>query len=341
MKGSLILSDGSAFHGELLGGPAAGPVVCDNTMIDYEAMLAEPAYIGAILVMCYPGAGFFGVTEKLLASEVTPAAVVVRGLCGTPSNYMCRGPLGEFLLSRGVSLLHGVDTRSVVRRFRAGAVSGAIIEGAPNEESISKVKSLDTYSPTTSSMSTPRSYPAAGAAVAILDFGGGETLARRVNALGHGATVYPRGASAGELITSGAKGVIITDGPGDPLTMGGLIPAVKEIIRSGLPVLALGLGHFLCALARGLEIKPGLAVSGWGFPIRDAANARIYIGPKTRGIRVLPGASCEVTYADADDGSARGLRYTGTSVSGVDFTPDDSCDGFGTGHILADFLAGL
>ena len=62
-KVTLLLSDGTRFHGESFGyeAPVAGEVVFNTAMTGYPESLTDPSYAGQLMVLTYPLVGNYGV----------------------------------------------------------------------------------------------------------------------------------------------------------------------------------------------------------------------------------------------------------------------------------------
>ena len=60
---TLILDDGSRFHGKSFGyeKPVAGEVVFNTAMTGYPESLTDPSYAGQLLTLTYPLVGNYGV----------------------------------------------------------------------------------------------------------------------------------------------------------------------------------------------------------------------------------------------------------------------------------------
>src|SRR5215510_12485587 len=70
-NGQLLLQDGSAFAGRVLGFPKAiaGEVVFNTGMVGYPEALTDPSYRGQILVLTYPLIGNYGVPATINGSD--------------------------------------------------------------------------------------------------------------------------------------------------------------------------------------------------------------------------------------------------------------------------------
>jgi carbamoyl-phosphate synthase small subunit len=62
-KVTLVLNDGTKFHGESFGydQPVAGEVVFNTAMMGYPESLTDPSYAGQLMTLTYPLVGNYGV----------------------------------------------------------------------------------------------------------------------------------------------------------------------------------------------------------------------------------------------------------------------------------------
>src|ERR1051325_4478542 len=113
----LVLEDGTVFPGTSVGAPgiAAGEACFTTAMTGYEEAVTDPSYVAQVLCFAYPLIGTYGVDERRMESErVQCEAVVMRDV---------RPEFADWLRQKHVVALAGVDTRTLVRRIRAGGGS--------------------------------------------------------------------------------------------------------------------------------------------------------------------------------------------------------------------------
>ena len=69
---TLILDDGSRFHGKSFGfeKPVAGEVVFNTAMTGYPESLTDPSYAGQLMTLTYPLVGNYGVCRLLLSNRM-------------------------------------------------------------------------------------------------------------------------------------------------------------------------------------------------------------------------------------------------------------------------------
>ena len=67
---TLILDDGSRFHGKSFGyeKPVAGEVVFNTAMSGYPESLTDPSYAGQLMTLTYPLVGNYGVPPYTIES---------------------------------------------------------------------------------------------------------------------------------------------------------------------------------------------------------------------------------------------------------------------------------
>ena len=99
MKATLILANGSVFHGQSTGSPAdcVCEMVFNTSMTGYQEILTDPSYAGQGIVMSYPLIGNYGVNHEDNESQRPWAsALIVRHLAPRGSNFRCEGDLDSY-----------------------------------------------------------------------------------------------------------------------------------------------------------------------------------------------------------------------------------------------------
>ena len=130
MKATLILANGSVFHGQSTGSPAdcVCEMVFNTSMTGYQEILTDPSYAGQGIVMSYPLIGNYGVNHEDNESQRPWAsALIVRHLAPRGSNFRCEGDLDSYLKEYNITGIEGVDTRALTRILRSeGTMNGMI-----------------------------------------------------------------------------------------------------------------------------------------------------------------------------------------------------------------------
>ena len=135
----LVLADGTVLEGFGLGatGQAVGEVCFNTAMTGYEEILTDPSYAGQIITFTFPHIGNTGTNEEdietvNLAATLGARGVVLHTAITEPSNYRATRHLDQWLKSRGIVGLSGLDTRALTRLIREKGMPNAVIAHAPD-----------------------------------------------------------------------------------------------------------------------------------------------------------------------------------------------------------------
>ena len=139
MTGCLVLEDGTVFRGESVAadGRAFGEAVFTTSMSGYQETVTDPSYAGQIVCFTAPMVGNYGVADERSQSGAVHATAVVMREVGGPE-------WTDWLRSRGVVAVAGLDTRSLVLHLRdRGAMRAAAVAGDPPvDEVLAEVRAL-------------------------------------------------------------------------------------------------------------------------------------------------------------------------------------------------------
>lgn len=182
-----------------------------------------------------------------------------------------------------------------------------------------------------------------GLKVALMDFGAKDNIARSLAARGCEVTVYPALTSAEEILGSGADGVMLSNGPGDPKECTSIIRELRRLYASDMPIFAICLGHQLMALATGADTyKMKYGHRGGNHPVKDLSTGRVYISSQNHGYVVdtehLDPAVAVPAFVNVNDGTNEGLSYTGKNIFTVQFHPEACCGPQDSGYLFDRFI---
>ena len=354
MNAILALEDGRVWRGRGFGAEAdvVGEVVFNTSMTGYQEILTDPSYCGQIVTMTYPLIGNYGVNnEDPESRRVFAEGFIVRELSRTYSNWRAGESLDQYLKKAGVPGISDIDTRSLVRHIRERgsmrgclstrhAVEQAVIERARSAPEMvgSDLASVVTCGEPyvwTDAQSTAYGSPsllhpgiAEGAArfhVVAYDFGLKHNSLRNLAALGCRVTVVPAHTSAEDVTALKPDGVWLSNGPGDPEPLTGVVANLKKLIGR-YPIFGICLGHQLMGLAfGGRTYKLPFGHHGGNQPVKDLTTGRVEITAQNHGFAVdadsLP-SECEVTHVNLNDNTVEGLRHRSLPVYSVQYHPE-------------------
>ena len=338
----LVLSSGEIFEGKRFGaaGECTGELVFTTNVVGYLETLSDPAFTGQIVMQTFPLIGNYGTIEEDLESGSAPAGYVVREICESPSNFRTEYGLDTYLKNKGVCGICGIDTRELTRVIRDnGVVNAMICDEVPEDIS---VIARHTVCGAVESVSHKKAevYPTEGEkkySVTVIDYGMKKSLAKALCARGCEVTAVPCGTSAEEVLAAKPDGVVLSGGPGDPAENGALIREIGGLIGK-VPVLGIGLGHQMAAIAMGGKTeKLKYGHRGGNQPVRDLKGVRTYMTNQNHGYTVAE-TTGEVVYANASDDTCEGIEYPGKRCFTVQFEPDAGNSFCGTGFVYDKFI---
>ena len=337
MGGILLLEDGRAFAGEGFGatGTRVGEVVFNTSMTGYQEILTDPSYCEQIVVMTVPHVGNYGVNEDDPESDgVWVSGFVVRELSRRFSSHRGTEGLDRYLRESTVPGIQGIDTRALVRHIRdKGAMKGVVCTDGTSREALQVL--LDEWPGMTGrgladTVSTKTPYTFAEPAsprgrVAVVDGGVKKNILRLLAQTGLAVDVFPAASSASDWMAS-SDFIFLSNGPGDPAALDGMVTQVKAALGK-TPVVGICLGHQLIGRALGADtFKLRFGHRGANHPVRDLLTGRVEITSQNHGFCVdgkgIEAAGGTVTHINLNDQTLEGFAHEDLRVAAVQFHPE-------------------
>jgi carbamoyl-phosphate synthase small subunit len=359
LTGALVLADGTVLHGHGVGatGAAVGELCFNTAMTGYQEILTDPSYAGQIITFTFPHIGNVGVNREdtetsNLAASSGVRGCVLRAHITAPSNYRAGQGFDAWLKAKGVIGLTGIDTRALTTRIREQGMPNAVIAHEPsgqfNFDALRAqarewpgIEGMDLAPDVTAGQSYSwdetvwawdKGYgrqEAPAFHVVAIDYGLKRNILRCLATTGCKVTVLPATATAEDVLARRPDGVFLSNGPGDPAAMSDYaVPAIRGIVKSGLPVFGICLGHQLLALALGARTKKmHQGHHGANHPVKDFTTGKVEITSMNHGFTVeresLP-PGVEETHVSLFDNSNCGIRLKGKPVFSVQYHPEAS-----------------
>lgn len=357
--GAIALADGEVLFGYGAGaaGIAVGEICFNTAMTGHQEILADPSYAGQVVCFTFPHVGNVGANaeDEEAASEPARKAavgVVSRATITPPANWRAETTFEEWLRTRGIVALTGVDTRALTRRIREkGMVMCAIAHAPDGNIDIEALKAAAAGAPTMEgrelaadvTRTDPAEWnegnwtlgqgyaegPETGPRVVVLDFGVKANILRLLTGAGARVAVLPGSASFDQVKALNPDGVVFSNGPGDPAETGKYaLPTIKAVIEAGIPSLGICLGHQMLALAIGAKTaKMPQGHHGANHPVKNHETGQVEIVSMNHGFAVdgstLPANAVE-THVSLFDGSNSGFKLTDKPVWAVQHHPEAS-----------------
>lgn len=368
-KALLALEDGSFYYGLSLGaeGETFGELVFNTGMTGYQEVLTDPSYTGQIVVMTYPEIGIYGVNEEDVESDgIKVAGFVVFRSVSVPSNWRSTMSFPEYLKKHGIVAIEGVDTRALTRKIRIkGAMKGAISTVDLDPDSLVKRvrESPSIVGRDLVKLVTPRDVVQevedGEFTVVVVDSGVKFGILRDLKRVGARVIRVPYGVDLDDVKALKPDGVLISNGPGDPSVLSKTIELIRGLLREGIALAGICLGHQLLGLAIGARTyKMKFGHRGINHPVKDLRTGRVLITTHNHGFAVDPksfglaelgsedqdanvltknlqkisllkgkspsGIEVEITHISLNDGTLEGMRLVDYPAFSVQYHPEAS-----------------
>jgi len=334
----LVLENGMVFEGLGFGADkdVTGEIVFTTGMNGYLETLTDLSYYGQIVLHTFPLIGNYGViSEDFESRSVGPMAYIVKTPCQAPSNFRSEGKLDIFLKERNIPGLYGIDTRALTRVIREqGVMNGRITKEDPGKVSLDDICSYRIKDAVRAVSCTERKFFEAENAkytVALLDFGLKENIKRELLKRGCNVWVLPWNTSCTDIMDLAPDGVMLSNGPGDPAENTEIIRNLRQLLKTGIMIFGICLGHQLLALAHGFETyKLKYGHRGANQPVKDLNTGRVYITSQNHGYAVsresIDKDVASEWFVNVNDGTCEGIWYKKTKAFSVQFHPE-ACHG--------------
>jgi carbamoyl-phosphate synthase large subunit len=353
-----VLEDGRAFVGDALGAEVAGEgeVVFNTAMTGYQEVLTDPSYAGQMVCMTYPLQGNYGVRDAdAESSRPWARALIVRWACPVPSHHSSEGSLDEYLKRWKVPAITEIDTRALTRHLRTHGALRAVLtheakapgqarlaelaEAARRVTPISEQDLVAQASRTTTEewlealppeLRRGRHADGSGLTVAVVDYGVKSNILRSLRERGCRVVVLPHTATWRDVESTGADGMVLANGPGDPAVLDGPVELARLAIGR-IPIFGICLGHQILGRAAGASTsRLPFGHHGANHPVKDLETGRVHITSQNHEFQVdaasIPAGDFFVSQRNLNDGSVEGLSHRTLPVFSVQYHPE-GCPG--------------
>jgi carbamoyl-phosphate synthase small subunit len=353
-----MLEDGSIFEGIGFGFPAevAGEVVFNTGMVGYTETLTDPSYRGQILCLTYPLIGNYGVPSMddidefglprfFESDKIQVKGLIIHDLSIAASHWSCVKTLDEWLYEQRIPGVYNIDTRELTKKLRVngvmtGAITSSVLEKgkmANLEIDVRELRSLiknQQYGQhnfmTEVSTTRPREYgDNTSETIVLLDTGTKNSIIRNILRIGFKVVSLPWDSSFEEVMLYEPKGIVISNGPGDPKVCNTVIKTAKQLINASIPTLGICLGQQILALAAGADTyKLKFGHRGQNKPCIDLRNNRTYITSQNHGYGIdhksLENTGFKTWFSNTDDQTVEGIEHESKPIIAVQFHPEAS-----------------
>lgn len=364
-KAVLRLENGMEFEGFQFGSPKAsdGEVVFSTAMVGYPESLTDPSYSGQILCVTYPLIGNYGVPDegldevgisKFLESEkIWANGLIISEYSFDYSHWNAVKSLDAWLEEQNVPGIYGIDTRALTQVLREnGSMLGMIVpEGRnmnfpvpdPNDQNlVAKVSCKEVIRYNSEIEDNNSIEKSSKKRVLLIDCGVKHNILRYLLTKDVEIIRVPWDYDFSDI---DYDGILISNGPGNPIHCGKTIENIKKALDGDKPILGICLGNQLLALAAGAQTyKLKYGHRGGNQPVRLIGTNKCYITSQNHGYTVDANslnAGWEEWFMNMNDGTNEGIRHTEKPFSAIQFHPETSTISTDTQFVIEDFLKSL
>lgn len=357
-KAILLLADGTIFHGKSIGisGKTFGEVCFNTGMTGYQEIFTDPSYFGQIMVATNPHIGNYGVN----ANEVESSNIMISGLVCKNFSFNHSRPdsesnLYDYFSTQNLICISDVDTRALVSYIRDHGAQNAVIctDGtsvSELKEQLAKVpdmKGLELASKV--SATKPYFFGNENAAykISALDLGIKRNILRNLAKRDCYIKVFPYNATFDEMKSFNPDGYFLSNGPGDPEPLEGVIGVAQQLIASDVPVFGICLGHQIISLANGVSTyKMFNGHRGINHPVMNVLTGKGEITSQNHGFAVERSAlekhpDLEITHYHINDNTVAGMRMKSKNVFSVQYHPEASPGPHDSSYLFDDFITNI
>lgn len=334
----LVLGDGKVFEGETFGGwtendEVQGEVVFNTSMCGYQEIITDLSYAGQILTFTHPQIGNYGWhMEESEAGKVLLKGLVLKELSAGEGSLHADCSLEDFCLRQGIPGLKEVDTRALTRHIRqSGTMPGVMVRELEDglkfwQENRPEILQPAKHWVYQATATEEYLIPGEGPVLAVLDLGAKRNILRCLQKKGYALHVFPAWTPAEEILAVKPRGLVLTNGPGDPAGLPEIARNMEKMI-SRLPVLGICMGHQIMAMAAGAATyKLPFGHRGGNHPVRNRVTKKVTMTSQNHGYAVseesLRGTGFGVLYANLNDGTVEGLIQERHAVLTVQYHPE-------------------
>ena len=319
---TLVLSDGTKFHGKSFGydAPVAGEVVFNTAMMGYPESLTDPSYAGQLMTLTYPLVGNYGVPPFTFEANGLPtfmesdriyaSAIIVNDYSEEYSHWNATESLADWLKRE-----HGVMMGKIIFDDEPENIPEADYEGVNFVDRVS-CKEIIRYN------------EGAGKKVVLVDCGVKANIIRCL--INRGVEVI-RVPWNHDYTNMEYDGLFLANGPGDPDMCSDAVDIIKkQMSQTTKPICGICMGNQLLSKAAGGEIyKLKYGHRGHNQPVRLVGTEKCFITSQNHGYAVNAktlGKDWEELFVNMNDGSNEGIRHKTNPWFSSQFHPE-ACSG--------------
>lgn len=280
----LCLEDNTLLKGWSFFDPilSSGEIVFNTGMTGYQEIITDPSYSGQIVIFTYPELGNTGLNNQDNESKfIHIKGIIAKSISSFSSNWRSNISLKQYIINKKIPHIFGIDTRALTRYLRLKGVMKASISNnileIPKNNFIFNQFNIDLVKRVTNSKVYFLNYLNLAYSsnlyshlnyklikyndclfhqnninIVVINFGVKNNILSRLLSYKSNLYIIPATSNYDEILSYKPDGIILSNGPGDPITVSYAVNTIKKLIQcSNIPIFGICMGHQLLNLALG------------------------------------------------------------------------------------------
>ncbi|WP_343184133.1 glutamine-hydrolyzing carbamoyl-phosphate synthase small subunit [Buchnera aphidicola (Ceratovacuna keduensis)] len=365
-KAVLLLENNEIFKGKIAGNKklCVGEIIFNTSITGYQEIITDPSYFNQIVLLTSPHIGNTGINyEDNESKSVYLNGLILKDIYNNPNHYKCKKKFKNFLIKKKIISIYDIDTRKLVKILRnLGTQIGCIFEDKKKNYKIAKKKILDFKNniklKKNKKISTKKIYiwkkskfinnyniekNKEKLILIVYDYGVKFNILKIFSKYNCKIVVVPSNTKMKKILKYNPHGILLSNGPGNPIEYSKEIKIVKEILsKTKIPILGICLGHQLLSLSVGLKIKKmKFGHHGSNHPVKEIKTNKIFITSQNHNFSVLHkknNKNIKITHISLLDNTIQGIYIKKRNVIGFQGHPEGSPGPHDAKKILINFL---
>jgi len=316
--------------------PTTGELIFNTAMTGFVEILSDPSYINQIITFTSSHIGNYGLSVEDFESEKPRVnGAIGNSFTENPSSWRSEQSITSWLNEYEIPYSGGFDVRSITSYLRDFGSSmfamGTDIQAKDLMDLLNK--SVDIIGDNSALTAGRGTYETESMQemIGIMDLGAKQSIVNVIEEKGFKTLLLNPEITADQILSMNLSGLVISNGPGDPRALSGVINTVNDLIGK-IPLFGICLGHQILSLACGLSVsKLNFGHHGSNHPVKVTGITNALITSQNHGFSVdfkdlkqehSKYGSIEQYAVNLNDGSNEGISIWDSNAYSVQFHPE-------------------
>ena len=316
--------------------PIAGELIFNTAMTGFTEILTDPSYINQIINFTSSHIGNYGVTKSDFESNKPKIqAAIGNSFSYKPSSWRSEIAITDWLKKYEIPFTGGFDSRMITSYLRNnGSSMFALGVEIKKQDLINLLKKTKNIIGDDSALTAGKNSKASNdtkGKIGILDLGSKNSIEKVLEDNNFEALLINPETEPDKILNYDLKGLIISNGPGDPRSLQKIIRNVESLVGK-IPIFGICLGHQILSLSCGLIVeKMKFGHHGSNHPVKVEGIDNAIITSQNHGFCVsdFPNSLKHEKFGNISsyavnlyDNTNAGISLWGSNAYSVQFHPE-------------------